>query len=112
MEIKIREEGAVTIVSVAGSMDAQTAPDLAHALHDRLQNGYFNLVIDLASLNYTSSAGLRVLLSATKEARTHGGDVRIAAPQPMVNNVFEMSGLNSVLKFYPEVATAVTSYAV
>jgi anti-anti-sigma factor len=66
--------------------------------------------MDLARLDFTSSAGLRVILSAAKEARQRGGDLRVAAVQPNVNKVFELSGFTSILKFYPDTAAAVSSF--
>ncbi|MBI5653798.1 MAG: STAS domain-containing protein [Chloroflexi bacterium] len=102
---------AVTIISVTGSVDALTAPMLAEYLAREIQNPNPNLVIDFAELDYTSSAGLRVLLSAVKAARARGGDVRLAAMQTNVAKIFEMSGFNAILKVYPDRARAVASFA-
>jgi anti-sigma B factor antagonist len=110
MEITHRYEGQVTIASVVGSLDALTAPDLNEFFNRRLTEGNSKLVVDLSRLEYTSSAGLRVLLSAVKEARAHGGDLRLAAAQTNVKKVFELSGFDSIMLFFPEVATAVASF--
>lgn len=110
MEIKHSEQGAVLVVSVLGSLDAVTSPKLAEFIQGQLAAGQTNLVGDLGALDYTSSAGLRVFLDATKAARQRGGDVRLAAVQSNVQKVFELSGFTSILKFYPDVPSAVASY--
>ena len=110
MEVKHEERGAVTVASIIGSLDAMTSPQLTGFFTRQLADGRFNLVADLTALDYTSSAGLRVLLNTTKEARQRGGDVRLAATQANVKKVFELSGFTSIMKFYPDVESAVASY--
>jgi anti-sigma B factor antagonist len=110
MEIKHEDRGTVTVVSIAGSLDAMTSPKLTEFLDRQLADGRANLVADLAALEYTSSAGLRVLLNTTKVARSRGGDMRLAAVQPNVKKVFELSGFTSILKFYVDVSSAIASY--
>jgi anti-sigma B factor antagonist len=110
MEIKHVEKGTALVVSILGSLDALTAPQLTEFLAQQLAEGRANLIADLAALDYTSSAGLRVLLNTTKEARQRGGDVRLAAVQTNVQKVFELSGFTSILKFYPDVQSAVESF--
>lgn len=110
MEINHKQEGQVTIVSVIGSLDALTAPSLTESFGACLKAGNSKLVVDLASLDYTSSAGLRVLLNTVKEARARGGDLRLAAVQANVKKVFDLSGFVSIMQFYPDVAAAVASF--
>jgi len=110
MELKHEERGTVTIVSIVGSLDAMTSPQLTEFFTQKIADGRYNLVGDLTALDYTSSAGLRVLLNTTKEARQRGGDMRLAAVQAGVKRVFELSGFTSILKFYPDVQSAVASY--
>ena len=61
-------------------------------------------------MEYTSSAGLRVLLTTLKDARQRGGDLRLAEIRPNVRQVLELSGFTSILKCYPDVNGAVTSF--
>ena len=110
MQVTLEERGMVTIASITGSLDAMTSPQLTEFFTRQLADGRFNLVADLTGLDYTSSAGLRVLLNTTKEARKRGGDVRLASPLPNVKKVFELSGFTSIMKFYPDVQSAVASY--
>jgi len=111
MEYSVAQHGSVSVVSVIGSLDALSAPGLTDFLTQQIQTENTRLVADLSALEYTSSAGLRVLLAAVKEARLRGGDVRLAGVTPQVNKVLAMSGFTNILKFYPDVDAAIASYA-
>jgi len=110
MEVSIEQQDRVTIVKPAGYVDAVTAGAFAGALNGQLQAGNPSLVVDLDSLEYMSSAGLRVLLSVLKDARRQGGDLRLANAKAEVRQVLEMSGFTKVLQVYPTLAEAVGSY--
>lgn len=110
MDLAAESRGAVQVISVAGSLDALTAPALGDLLSQHLGGGHPHLVLDLGRLEYTSSAGLRVLLNGAKEARSRGGDLRLASIQPVVRKVLDLSGFTSILKHYPDVDLAVASF--
>lgn len=111
MEIQINAVGNVTVVAIEGSLDALTAPKLGKSLGNQIAKGHVQLVADLGQLEYTSSAGLRALLGAVKEARQQGGDLRLAAAQPDVDRLLSLSGFTSILKVFPEIDSAVASYS-
>jgi len=110
MQIRIEQQAHVTVVAVTGSIDALTAEALTSALHEQVLSGNTHLVASFHEVEYTSSAGLRVLLATLKEARQHGGDLRLASVQERVRGVLELSGFTSILKLYPDVEQAVASY--
>jgi anti-sigma B factor antagonist len=111
MEITFREVDQVTVVSISGSVDGLTAEDLLGALGTHVRSGRTRLVADFAEVDYTSSAGLRALLTTMKEVRQRGGDFRLAAVRAEVHRVLELSGFTSILKLYGDVDSAVASYA-
>lgn len=108
-EIESRAEGAATVVAVAGTIDAVTAPRLGEALQAEVAAGRARLVVDLGATAYVSSAGLRAVLAAVKAARGAGGDVAVAGARPAVRQVFELAGLTTILGFHDDTAAAVTS---
>ncbi len=110
MEIIKVKNGTTNVVSVAGSIDAMTAPDLAAFFQREIPEGGTRWVADLSALDYTSSAGLRVLLAAVKAARASGGDLRLAAVQRNVNRILDMSGFTGIIQCHPDVAAAVASF--
>jgi anti-anti-sigma factor len=110
MEFTVEQRGQAAVVSVVGSVDALTAGEVTSFLGQQLSAGSIRLVLDLTKVDYVSSAGLRTILATLKEARTKGGDLRLAAIQPNVQKVLQMSGFTSILKTFSEVDAAVSSF--
>lgn len=110
MDVTFEERNGATVARIAGSVDGLTAETLLGALRAQVEAGRVRLVGDLSAVDYTSSAGLRALLATLKETRQKGGDLRLAAVQPNVLKVLELSGFTSILKLYPDVAAAVASF--
>lgn len=111
MDVAVTQEGAVCVVAVRGSIDGSTAGELAREFAAHVTGEQARLVVDCAALDYTSSAGLRVLLAGTKDTRRLGGDLRLAAVQAGVRKVLDLAGFTGILKIYPDVRSAVESYA-
>ena len=95
MTIEIKKNPEQTIIEVAGRLDTTTAPILDKKINEDA-NDAKNLVLDLNGLEYISSAGLRVLLSAQKKMQKIGSmTVKNVCPQVM--EVFEMTGFADIL---------------
>lgn len=89
--------GAV-LVEVEGAVDAYTAPRLDKALKDLLARNLVRLLLDAQELTFISSAGLRVILYAHREAIQHGGELRVFGLNPQVQRVFEIAGFCRLLR--------------
>jgi len=111
MEIQDRHVDGVTILSLKGSIDAMTAPKITEHIQSQVASGNINLVADLGGVDYTSSAGLRVLLGAIKDTRSQGGDLRLTGVQPDVLKVLNLSGFTNILKMFDSVDSAIASYS-
>ncbi|MCI0394438.1 MAG: STAS domain-containing protein [Chloroflexi bacterium] len=111
MEVTVNKQGQVTVVTIVGSLDALTAGEVASFLSDQIRQGEIRLVADFSQVDYITSAGLRTILATLKEARSQGGDLRLAGAQPNVHKVLQMSGFTNILKFYPEMNAAVVSFS-
>jgi len=111
MEIQDKQVNGVTILSLMGSIDAMTAPKITEYIHELVVKGNINLVADFSGVDYTSSAGLRVLLGAIKETRAQSGDMRLTGVQPDVFKVLNLSGFTNILKLFDDLDAAVASYA-
>lgn len=111
LEIVVVPHGDITVIEIAGSIDTLTADDLLDTLQTQVREGRHHLVGDLRGVSYTSSAGLRALLAATKEARRQGGDLRLAGVTDRVHKVLDLSGFTSILHVYPDAEEAVASFA-
>jgi anti-sigma B factor antagonist len=83
------------VVALEGRLDTTTAPQLEEELKTGLE-GVTDLVIDLSKLEYVSSAGLRVLLSAFKTMRNKG-KMKVTNANELVKEVFEVTGFSDFL---------------
>jgi anti-sigma B factor antagonist len=109
MNINVSEHDSVTLVEVSGRIDSMNANQLGEALSNTIDGGHLNMVLDLANVEYMSSAGLREIVSALKKVRGKG-DLRLAQPSHRVREVLEMAGLDTIFQIYPTQAGAVGSY--
>ena len=110
MQIQFESRYDVSVVIISGSVDSQTAQGLLSELIAYVDAGHLQLVADLGGVDYTSSAGLRALLSTVKATRRGGGDLRLTRPTPNVLKVLELSGFTSIMRLYDEVDAAVASF--
>ena len=88
-------EGSKLVVGVEGRLDTSTAPQLEGELKDAL-TGITDLVIDMAKLEYISSAGLRVLLNTQKTMNKQGTMV-IKNANDTIMEIFDVTGFVDIL---------------
>jgi anti-anti-sigma factor len=100
----------VTLVELVGRVDSGNANLLAEALGQEIENGHTHLVLDLSSVDYMSSAGLRELVSAYKKVKRVAGDLRLVQPSPRVQEILEISGLDTIFQIFPARMEAIASY--
>lgn len=110
LDINVQSFKRVDLITVSGRVDSGTAPELEETLEERIGEGRYNLVLDLSDVNYLSSAGLRTLVSALRNCKKKGGDVRIATPSERVTEVMSLAGLDTLFTSYDDVTVAVGSY--
>ena len=82
-------------VTLAGRLDTTTAPDLEKEIKSSLE-GVTELIMDFEKLDYISSAGLRVLLSAQKQMSKQGS-MKVIKVSDLVMEVFEVTGFTDIL---------------
>ena len=95
MTIEIKRNAEETIIEIAGRLDTTTAPALDKTINSDIE-GTKNLVLDFKSLEYISSAGLRVLLGAQKKMQKIGS-MKVRNVCEDVMEVFEMTGFSDIL---------------
>ena len=110
MDVTISEMRRVTLVEVSGRVDSTNATQLGETLLSQIDAGRYQLVIDLSSVDYMSSAGLREMVSAVKKVRQFNGDLRIATPSDRVREVLDLAGLSAIFQIFPTQVDAVGSY--
>ena len=97
MEIRATEQDGIDILALAGRMDATTTPEFESAARALLAQGKNRVIVDMADLEYISSAGLRGILGLVKSIKAASGRLAFCSLQPMAAEVFRISGFNAML---------------
>ncbi|MDZ7369666.1 MAG: STAS domain-containing protein [candidate division KSB1 bacterium] len=103
IEITSRQVGAlrdVVLFETGGYIDTNTSPELQKRLDQTIERGNYQLVIDLSDVKYVSSAGWGVFVSEINRVKEKGGDLKLAAMNPEVQEVFEMLEFHRILSAY------------
>ena len=95
MTITKELNGADLKIALEGRLDTMTAPELEAELRTSMDNAE-TLTMDFSKLEYISSAGLRVLLSAHKVMSAKGG-MKVTNVNEIVREVFEVTGFSDIL---------------
>lgn len=99
----------VVVAAPVGRIDHPNAAPFEEALLPLLTrsgSGKQTLILDFAGVEYISSVGLRVLMTAAKQARTHESKLAVASLQPAVAEIFAISRFDRVFEVYPSVPGA------
>jgi anti-anti-sigma factor len=107
MEIIQKEENGIVSIEIKGRLDADSSPEAEKVVKDALGGETNRLLFNLGELEYLSSAGLRVLLSAAKEMRRRDGKIVLCALNEFVKEIFEVSGFQSLIPITESVESGI-----
>lgn len=94
MTIQRKQDGGKVTMELGGRLDTTTAPELEAEV--KQLDGVTDLVFDMTSLEYVSSAGLRVLLAAQKTMNKQGSMV-IRGANDDLKDIFDVTGFSDIL---------------
>jgi len=109
MQVSQERYGDALVLTPVGRIDNSSTDSLRAELHAHLANcrdGGDRLVLDFSKVDYISSVGLRILMLAAKQVREQGGSIVIAALQPVVREIFEISRFNLMFQCFGTVREA------
>ncbi|MBN1264080.1 MAG: STAS domain-containing protein [Anaerolineales bacterium] len=110
MNINIREFKRVSIISVEGRIDSNTAAEFEEAVENTLTNTGSNLIFDLSKVDFLSSSGLRVMVTARKNSQSKGGEFSLCCLSTQARESLSIAGLDVLFQIYPDRETAIGSY--
>ncbi len=93
MKIDKKLNDGCLFIKVEGRLDTNTSPELEEEMS---LDGVSRLVFDFSSLEYISSAGLRILIAAQKTISASGGSMEIVGSNDSVRSVFEITGCTGI----------------
>jgi len=100
-------DGEKAELRIRGRLGLRGAAELDSVLDGIIARGGRTLLLDLSGVDYISSAGLRCFMLAEKQARAQGGLVVVAAMQPVVKEIFEISRFTLVFETFATVREAI-----
>ena len=109
MEFASRRYAEVAVASPIGRIDHASADAFRLALEPMLaacKAGGDCVLLDFSQVEYISSVGLRVLMLAAKQVRAQQGSIVIAAMQPVVKEIFDISRFSFVFEAHASIADA------
>ena len=114
MSLVTSVNGNALILGLKGRLDQDNCDTFRDELTPHLDaaaRDHLAIVLDLSQLEYVSSAGLRCFMLAVKQAKTYNGRIVVAALQPMVAEIFQISRFDMLLEVFTTVAKAVAAVA-
>jgi anti-sigma B factor antagonist len=108
MQMDSATSGGVMVVKLQGNLDTNSSPEVQDFLNGLIESGSDKLLVTLSSVDFVSSAGLRVLLATAKKVGIE--KLRISDLNPGVLEVFEMSGFSTILSVFPTEAEALQGF--
>jgi anti-anti-sigma factor len=112
MELTERQAGKALVLGASGRIDHASAERFRATLQPHLEQckaGNYVIVLDFSAVEYISSVGLRVLMLAAKQVKSQGGAIGVAALQPVVKEIFEISKFNLVIPCFAAVRDALAT---
>ncbi len=114
MDIRNKTYDDVLVLSPEGRIDHANSEDFRNSLGpfiDRCTSDGKRMVLDLAGVDYISSAGLRCFMLAEKQAKAQGGTLVVAAMQPVVKEIFEISRFTLIFETFATVREALGRFS-
>lgn len=111
MEISNKQFKHCDLLTVKGRVDSATAPEFSQALDAITESGRFKIVVDMAGLEYMSSAGFRALLASQRACKRYNrGEVVLAGVPNRIQEALELAGFTELFKTYKDPLAAVGSF--
>jgi len=110
MNITERDVQGVSVMVLEGRIDSQGAIEVEQALQDAVAAGKHKMVLDMTSVGYISSAGLRILADVVTRNREAGGDLKLVALNRKVLRVFRIIGFDKFFSIYETLEAAIADF--
>ncbi|MDR0320321.1 MAG: STAS domain-containing protein [Treponema sp.] len=96
-EITQAIEDGICRFTVKGRIDTNSADEFQSKMEDALKNGQKIIILNMSSVEYLSSIGIRVILKIYKQAAEADGSLKIEQPSEIVSNVLNMVALKEMI---------------
>lgn len=100
MNINVRNESDISIVSLEGRMDWKALSEFSGSVAQLADSGSKKVLLDFSKMEYMSSAGIRALIEAMQTVEKAGGTLAISSPSETLMELFKVVQLEKVIKIY------------
>jgi len=109
LKIESKEVDGVGVIVLEGEVDVYTAPKLKSRLIDLVDEGKYNIIIDLQKVEFMDSSGLGVLVGGLKRVKSHQGSISLVCTQENILKIFRITGLVKVFPIFSSEEEALKS---
>src|SRR5947208_16668009 len=99
----------IEVVDVEGEIDVYTAPRLRELLIDLVNNGHYQLVVNMEKVEFVDSTGLGVLVGGLKRVRAHDGSLGLVCTQERILKIFGITGLTKAFGIHDGLDQAIAA---
>ena len=110
MKISQSQKDNIVLLAIEGRLDTLTSSTLQEALEGLISNGQHQILIDCTELQFISSSGLRVLLSAAKQLNSLQGKIALCALKDRIREVFDIAGFTMLFSIFSDEAAALKHF--
>ena len=111
MSFKVKESYNSVVIELKGKLvGGPLSSEIGKTLHDLLDKGKKNVVMDLGDLSFVNSSGLGILISGLATMKNGGGDLKLANISNKIEGLLSITKLNKIFEQYITVEDAVKSY--
>jgi len=100
LEVKVESVGEFSLIGLSGEVDVYSAPKLRETIKTLVDDGKFNIIVDLEKVAFLDSTGLGVLVGGLKRVKHHDGELGIICNQEKILRIFRITGLTKVFPIY------------
>jgi anti-sigma B factor antagonist len=107
--VESRQEGPWSVIDVQGEVDMFTAPKLRERLVETVDQGHYQVIVNLQGVSFMDSTGLGTLVGGLKRVKEHDGTLALVCSSRPVLRVLSITGLNNVFPIYETVEQSLAS---
>ncbi|MFN0214181.1 MAG: STAS domain-containing protein [Saprospiraceae bacterium] len=110
MKISQSQKDNIVVLALEGRLDTLTSSTLQESLDGLINSGQHQILIDCTELQFISSSGLRVLLTAAKQLNSLQGKFALCALKDRIREVFDIAGFTMLFSIFSDVAAALKHF--
>ena len=110
MEVKLKQEGVVTVLCLNGRLDLASGTALKEQIKSLFEKNRTSIHLNLADVDFINSSGLGALVSIMKEIRIRKGRLTLSNLASYVQEIFEITQLSHIFEIFATEQEAVNSY--